>query len=396
MKKRVNLVTVAVLMVLMAVVTYIVTYYYVQESLNQKLDMFSEQQRDISVFLEARDRILGSYVGPINEEALAEGAIKGMVDSLGDQWSAYMNTDNFTAYNSQKKNQYVGIGVTVELSTRKEGLLVSEVVPGSPAEEAGISVGDVITKVDGEEVPVIGEHVASERILGEEYTLVSITFLSGEEEITSDIMRRTINKEIVTSRIIGTAGYVRVANFNSRVDEDFIAAVGELTNAGVESLVIDMRSNPGGSLDVLHRMLDYLLPEGLIITLRYRNGVTDIRESDANCIELPMVVLVNDSSYSAAEFFAACLREYDWADIVGEKTSGKGYAQETFAMTDGSGLLLSTSEYFPPSGISLAGVGLTPDYEIPLSASEKAMLFTLEPEHDKQLQKALQILGVVS
>jgi carboxyl-terminal processing protease len=150
-----------------------------------------------------------------------------------------------------------------------------------------------------------------------------------------------------------------------------------------------VRDNPGGKLNVLERILDYLLPEGDLITLRYKDGSEDRRTSGPECIRLPMAVLINGESVSAAEFFAACLREYDWAVIIGEKTGGKGYAQEHFRLPDGSGLYLSTSEYFTSKGASLAGVGLMPDTEIILSAAERRHIGSMNPDLDPHLARAL-------
>jgi carboxyl-terminal processing protease len=160
----------------------------------------------------------------------------------------------------------------------------------------------------------------------------------------------------------------------------------------VTGLIFDVRNNPGGKLSVLVRILDYLLPEGDLITLRYKDGTEDVWTSGPECIELPMAVLINGDSYSAAEFFAACLREYDWAALVGEKTSGKGCAQGTCRLSDGSGFNLSTSEYYTSKGLSLAHVGLTPDAEVILSGEEMNHINSMDPGLDRQLERALREL----
>ena len=397
MKKRFNLVTVAVLLALMCVLTYVFTYSYSFNAFQKAMDSSEEQQKKLMPVSDALANVEKHFVGEWTQKDLTDGAVRGMIANLGDRWSHYLTAEEYAAYAEGRENLHIGIGVTAAYDEETGGLLITEVYSGSPAEEAGIVPHDIIMKIDGTAVSEVGYYQAVELVRGEEGTFVGLNLLTADGgSRTAVVERRAIIHEIVTSKIYGTAGYIKVLNFDARVDSDFSEAVDRLLDAGVESLIFDMRDNPGGMLTVLVNMLDRLLPEGALITMRDKTGAETPYTSGPEFIDLPMTVLVNADSYSAAEFFAACLQEYGKAEIIGEKTVGKGYAQTTYVLSDGSALLLSSSEYFTPSGKSLAGVGLTPDYEIIFTDEEKLAAPTMTPEEDRQLQKALEVLGVVS
>ncbi|MDR0293409.1 MAG: S41 family peptidase [Oscillospiraceae bacterium] len=397
MKKRVNVITVAVLMALTGLVTFVITSYGVRFNLNQQLEIFSRQRQEWAPFYAALDDIQGRYIGDLNTDKLMQGAIDGMVRGIGDRWSHYFDPDAFRLHLESQGNQSIGIGVTVEPG--EGGIRIVEVIPGSPAAEAGLLKDDLITHVNGLSVAETGYDAAVDAVRGEEFTVVALTLersSEGEGSFTVDIMRRTVLREPVLSRVLetpdGRIGYIRITNFDDPVDSECIDKLNELLLDNVAGLIFDVRDNPGGKLPVLERILDYLLPAGDLITLRYKDGRIDVRVSGPECVELPIAVMIDRDSVSAAEFFAACLREYDWAVLVGEKTGGKGYAQEYFRLSDGSGLYLSTSEYFTSKGLSLAGAGLTPDVEAVLSEDERRHIGSGDPALDRQLAKALEIL----
>lgn len=403
MKKRFNLATVLVLMALMAVVTTVIVNSYVYKDMNNSLEIYSRQSEELRALLELKDDIESKYVGEYDMDVILQGAMTGMVENLGDVWSHYWTPEAFAAYNKARQNNEVSIGIDVTPDAENQGMQIVKINEGSSAGKAGLMIGDVITEVDGQPVADMTIETFAGMLYGEEYTAVTMTVWreSDDTKRTFQVLRETIAREVVSSKILGTVGYVRIENFDSRVDDDCIAAVNELIESNVKGLVFDVRNNPGGSLDVMHKILDYLLDDqgpagGTLITLRNKNDKEKVYYSDAACVRLPMAVLINGNSYSAAEFFAACLQEYEWAALVGEKTGGKGYAQEIFRLDDGSGLLLSTKEYYTPSGKSLAGVGVQPDIELVLTPEEEKQVGSLEPEQDKQLQKALQHLGAIS
>lgn len=311
-------------------------------------------------------------------------ALEGLVEGLGDRWSYYLDPESYQSTLESRANQYVGIGVTVTYD-REEGLLVQEVTEDGPAQQAGVKAGDVITHVDGTSVAGEARYMAVEQIAGEEGSQVELTLLGEDGESRTVICtRQTLKSESASGKLLeGSVGYVRLSNFYSGSAASLRQQVESLTVQGATSLVLDVRSNPGGYVAELIEMLDYLLPEGPVFVERPRWGFETVYESDASCVELPMVVLVDADSYSAAELFAAQLRESVQTPIVGEITSGKGYSQLTFPLANGGGLGLSVAAYCTGSGHSLIGEGITPDVELALDTSDGT---------DNQLQAALDLL----
>lgn len=311
-------------------------------------------------------------------------ALAGLVEGLGDRWSYYLDPESYRSTLESRANNYVGVGVTVSYE-REEGLLVQSVTQDGPAQQAGVKAGDVITHVDGTSVAGEARYMAAEKIAGEEGSQVELTLLGADGSTrTVTCTRQTLKSESATSKMLeGSVGYVRLSDFYSGSADSLQKQVESLMDQGATSLVLDVRSNPGGYVAELIDMLDYLLPEGPVFVERPRWGVETVYESDASYVDLPMVVLVDADSYSAAELFAAQLRESAQVPIVGEVTSGKGYSQLTFPLANGGGLGLSVAAYCTGSGHSLIGEGITPDVELSLDTSDGT---------DNQLQAALDLL----
>lgn len=323
------------------------------------------------------------FVGEYDETEVVDAALEGMVEGLGDRWSYYLTAEDYAAQNQRRTNRYVGIGVTVDYS-REDGLLIQEVTPGGPAEEAGLAAGETILSADGTSLAGEARYDGASLIQGEEGTTVTLEILGLDGAVrTVEVQRAEMENDPVESRMLeGDVGYVRLSNFYDRSAERLEEAVTELQAQGARALVFDMRSNGGGYLSELTDMLDFLLPEGPIFITRDRAGNEEVTQSDASCVDLPMAVLVNADTYSAAEFFAAELQEEGAAVIVGEPTSGKGYSQQTFALPHGGAMAISTAAYFTGNGTSLIGTGLTLDREVYLTG-----------EGDAQLEAALELLN---
>ena len=323
------------------------------------------------------------FVGEYDETEVVDAALEGMVEGLGDRWSYYLTAEDYAAQNQRRTNRYVGIGVTVDYS-REDGLLIQEVTPGGPAEEAGLAAGETILSADGTSLAGEARYDGASLIQGEEGTTVTLEILGLDGAVrTVEVQRAEMENDPVESRMLeGDVGYVRLSNFYDRSAERLEEAVTELQAQGARALVFDMRSNGGGYLSELTDMLDFLLPEGPIFITRDRAGNEEVTQSDASCVDLPMAVLVNADTYSAAEFFAAELQEEGAAVIVGEPTSGKGYSQQTFALPHGGAMAISTAAYFTGNGTSLIGTGLTLDREVYLTG-----------EGDAQLEAALELLS---
>jgi len=331
------------------------------------------------------------YVGELDEEAVADYAAVGYVAGLGDQWSSYIPADQYEQYRMNSEGQGCGIGVSV-IST-EDSIRVNLVYDDSPAAQAGIEKGDYIVGAAGLTVEEDGADAVIDAIRGDEGTEVTV---SVRKDGTDAVQELTMQRAVVTQKMAwgqmldGNVGYIRIENFHVGAAEQFNQTLDGLIADGAQSLVIDVRHNGGGRVKEMSEALDPLLPEGTIMTLRTRDGHETVYSSDAEQLELPIAVLIDDQSISAAEFFAAALQEYDCATLVGTHTTGKGRAQQTFELSDGSAVNLSVEEYFTPNGNSLADVGIAPDIEVTLTEEQQADFYFLAPEDDPQLQKAVE------
>ncbi len=335
------------------------------------------------------------FVGEHDIQTATDQALDSLITGLGDRWSYYMDADSYQQQIQRRSNSYVGIGVIV--TYLEEGVLhIEAVTAGGPAEAAGLQAGEDITAVDGTVLTAENISEATALIQGEEGTQVTLTVRGTdgtEREVT--VTRSQIDESPAEGELLSDGtGLVTIRNFNSRCAEDAIAAVDSLVEQGTQRLVFDVRNNGGGYVSELTDLLDHLLPEGTIFRQRSNFGWETTVTSDAQCVELPMAVLVNGNTYSAAEFFAAQLQEMDWGVIVGEPTFGKGFSQQTFPLASGGAVNLSTARYFTGEGVSLIGTGLTLDQEVALTEEQAAALSagTLDPSEDPQLQAAIELL----
>lgn len=347
--------------------------------------------------LEAWSIVNTRFVGDYDKAETVDAALEGMIEGLGDRWSYYLDAESLASQNQRRNNRYVGIGVTVDY-TDQRGLLILTVKKDGPAYRAGLLPSEVITVVDGFSLAGEAQQEGSERIQGEEGTVVTLTVLDQAGEARQvEITRASIENDSVTSYTLleNGVGYVDLANFYSGSGSQLIAAVDELVEQGATAFVFDMRNNGGGYVHELTAMLDHLLPEGPIFRSKTKTGKEEVTQSDASCVDLPMAILVNGNTYSAAEFFAAQLKETAGSVIVGEPTFGKGFSQQTLNLVNGGALNISTGKYFTGGGVSLIGTGLDLDAEVTLSQEEAWALYSgdLPLEEDPQLQKALELLG---
>ncbi len=344
---------------------------------------------------EVRQVIDTCFIGETDEQTMLDAASAALVTATGDRWSYYIPKADMQAHQESLDNAYVGVGITVQMREDDLGLDVIAVTAGGPAQEAGMLSGDIVYAVAGTKVAEIGLEEAKNRIRGEAGTTVEITVRRGEQEMTFTVERRPIEVIVASGKLLDDGiGLVSIVNFNTGAKDKTVAVIEDLRRQGAKAIVFDVRFNPGGYRHELVALLDYLLPEGLLFRSEYYTGEVSEDRSDAKFLDMPMAVLVNGDSYSAAEFFAAALREYDAAIVVGSQTCGKGYFQQTLELSDGSALNLSTGRYFTPKGISLAGVGLTPD--IPVDVDEQTYMNLyyglVQPRDDAQLQAAIQAL----
>lgn len=346
--------------------------------------------------LEAADLIEASFIGDSDREAMTDAAISAMVESLGDRWSYYLTAEQMEQYRAYESNQYKGLGLVVK-SGEDGGVVIHAVYPVSPAGEAGILPGSRIIRVAMVDTRSATLNEALELVRnGIEAGRVELSLQEPDGEMRDvTLIPGYVDTDPVSWAMLPDGlGYIRIENFEDRSGDLAISAAEELCSQGAQGLVFDVRGNPGGQLQQLLKLLDRLLPKGALFISKDIQGKVETEYSDDDCLSVPMAVLVNSDSYSAAEFFAAALQEYEWATVVGEQTTGKGYAQVTLMLSDGSAIHISTVEYFTPQGKNLDGTGLTPDLEVDLDEEQRQELAygTLTPEKDAQLQAARNVL----
>ena len=329
------------------------------------------------------------FIGDSDSTAMQDAAAEAMIASLGDRWSYYISAQEYADHLDRQSNSYVGIGVTIQGRQDKRGFDIVAVTSGGPAEEAGIRAGDILTHADG---TFLGELTTAEVrgfVMGEKNTKVTLTLLRDEETMELVVTRKVVHSKAADGQMLTEKiGYVVISNFHSGAGAETIAQVEKLLDEGAEKIIFDVRNNPGGYVHEMVEALDYLLPEGpLFCSVKY-NGNEDVESSDAECLKIPMAVLINGNTYSAAEFFAAALVEYDWAVSVGEPTTGKGYYQTTIELGDGSAVQLSTGAYTTPKGVNLTEAGgLQPQVAVMPGQTAESL------QEDPQIAAAMEILG---
>lgn len=384
MRKFQKIMSYVVVAMLASIVTLALNHTPAQPQTQSKLDQLE-------------NLILEKFIGEADKTAMEDAAAQAMIEALGDRWSYYIPADQYGDYLDQAANSYVGIGVTIQVMEDESGFLVTKVNQGGPADQAGLLPGDLFVAVDGTDVRGWVINDASALVKGEENTNVAITVVREGEELTFTVTRMRVETPVATANMLGdNVGLVTIVNFDDRCAEETIAAMESLLAQGAEKLIFDVRNNPGGYVHELCKVLDYILPKGDLFRSVNYAGKEQLETSDAKCIEgIPMAVLINGESYSAAEFFAAALREYDYAVIVGEPTTGKGYFQQTTRLNDGSAVGLSMGKYFTPKGVSLAEVGgLTPDVVVEVEEEIFWDIYAgiLDPMEDPQILAAIEVL----
>ena len=335
------------------------------------------------------------YVEDVDLEQLRDAAAEGIVEALGDRWSYYISAQDMAAHTEYVNNAYVGVGMSVMSSAENPEITVYSVTPGGSAEAAGVLVGDVLYKVEDTLCSELDVQQIREMVRGEEGTTVRLTVLREGKELEFTLERKLVETPVATYEMLrDNVGLITIENFDARCAEETISAIETLLEQGATALIFDVRNNGGGYKDQMVQILDYLLPEGkLFVGVNYK-GETNIDYSDASYLNVPMAVLVNGNSYSAAELFAAALDEYDAAVVVGEQTSGKGYYQVTYALCDGSAVALSTGKYCTPNGVSLEGVGITPEIAVEVDEETAAAIYygQISAAEDPQIQAAVDAL----
>ena len=361
------------------VVTAVLTYVAAIGGFGSK-----QYLEDARRYVEIEKIIDQNYIGDADYNELYNAAAAAMVKSIGDKWSYFMSAEEYEAYKLSSSNEYSGIGLSVKLNDSGE-FEVFSVEESSPAASAGIAVGDLITAIDGEAVSDKTLEDVSLLIRSKVNKDFPITIERGGDTKTVTVACEIIYKNPVSSRLLdGNIGYIKISNFEAGASENTKKAIEQLIQTGATSFIFDVRNNPGGLLTELVDLLDYILPEGDLFISVDKEGHETVQTSDKVSLKNKMIVLVNGNSYSAAEFFAAALQEYNWATVVGEQTTGKARSQITLELSDGSAVHISTHKYLTPNRVDLAETGgVTPDVAV-AQADEQT---------DTQLETAINALG---
>ena len=320
---------------------------------------------DAKAYVEIEKIINENYIGSVDDDTLFNAAASAMVRSIDDKWSYYMSPEEYAAYKLTSSNEYAGIGISVKQNDSGDFEIFS-VDSGTPAEAAGLTAGQLIVSVDGQPVADMTLSEMQELIrskLNKDFPMVVSDKKGNEVSVT--VACEIIYKDPVSSRMLdGNIGYIKIANFEAGSSEGTINAIERLVAEGATSFIFDVRNNSGGLLSELVSLLDYLLPDGDLFISVDKQGNETVKTSDKICLSSKMAVLVNANTYSAAEFFAAALQEYDWATIVGEHTTGKARSQITLELSNGGAVHISTHKYLTPDRVDLSEVGgIKPDIE---------------------------------
>ena len=397
-EKNQRIYKVVMLVILTVLITAIITTVAVYNALsntNVKYITTSGDNSKISKTLQYyKSFIQEKYFGEMDEDKMLESAIKGYVEGLGDEYSEYITKEEMEDYMADATGKYVGIGVYISNNTKTNQIVVLAPMEGSPAEKAGIKSGDVISKVDGIEYK--GEELseASSKMKGEEGTKVKIEITRDEQKIELEVERKTIKVNHVEGKVLdNNIGYIQISTFDDGCYEEFKEKYNELSSKNIKSLIIDLRNNGGGIVDESINIADMMVDKDktLLITAA-KGGKEEITKSKTQkVIDMPIVFLVNEHTASASEILTVAVKEnLENVKVVGTKTYGKGVIQSIFTLSDGSGIKLTTNEYYTPNHNTINKVGITPDYEIEFPSGES--IYSIDEEKDPQLQKAIELL----
>lgn len=379
------------LIAITATITYFVT---VNITINQYLNKANSAYMTAKMSL-VKTKLENTYIRDLNDEDMIEGAIKGYVSGVGDKYTQYLTKEDMDALLESTTGNYVGIGVYMLTSSEVNGVVIVGVMEDSPAEQAGIEIGDIITKVD--DVSYIGKKSedVSNAIKGQEGTNVKITVKRDNEEKEFNITRKSIKVKTVGSEMLdNNIGYIRISSFDIGTASEFKEHYNKLKDQNIKGLILDLRNNGGGVVGEALSIADTMVEKGrtLLITTD-KDGKEKIDKASENpIIGVPVIILVNDTTASSSEILAATLRDNCRYTIIGTKTYGKGVIQSIYTFKDGTGLKVTTNEYFSPEHNIINEVGIEPDIKIELDSEWKG--YSVVPfENDKQLQKAIEQLN---
>lgn len=382
MNKKISLGLALSLIAIASAITFILTSFFSLQSFNEKVVDVNEKAKKYSMLQTLDSYVRQHYYGDINEEQLSDGILKGYVNGLDDKYSRYLTPEEYQEEISSSSGELVGLGLT--LTEDESGYIrIAEILQDSPVADSGLVAGDIITYVDGNDVLAAGFDKSVEAMKGQEGSEITITVR--RDGIDRDLVftRRSMEVTTVTGEMLsGYIGYIKITGFKKNTPDQFISTLERLTSNGAKAFVFDVRDNGGGLVTALEECVDPLLPEGVVATAEYRDGRSEtLVYSDDSELDVPMIVLVNGETASAGELFAASLKDFGKAELVGEQTYGKGVMQVTTEFEDGSAVVLTVAEYKTAFSECYNGVGITPDYVVEMDEDSSN-----DPQYDKALE----------
>ena len=376
----------------LAIVVILVLVLVVHALFNGIGWVFTDDVESKANFIEALIHEL--YYKDVDDETMKEGIYAGIVDSIGDPYSRYYSAKEYDEAVIDTTGIYGGIGASLQKDQEPGEVVVVNIYDGVPADKAGLKEGDILVSADGQRGVDMDLEEYVRLIRGEAGTTVEIVYRRDDKENTVTITRDRISIPTVDHRMLdGNVGYIRISEFNSPTADEFREALYDLQAQGMTSVIFDLRSNPGGLVDVVSDVLDEILPEGTVVYMESKNGDRSTYRSDAKKhLDIPIAVLVDGYSASASEIFAGAIRDFKYGTLIGTQTYGKGVVQSTLPLSDGSAVKITIAQYFTPSGECIEGVGIKPDIELEYEYTGDEEADEYDYSADNQVQKAIEIL----
>ena len=391
MNKKISLGIAISLVAIGCAITFVLTWTVSLNIYNSKLGTSEKYEGVYAKLREIDTTVRQNYIGTVSDDSLENATINGYIAGIGDKYASYIAPSAY--YELQQTQSGVILGAGFEAEEDTSGYLrITSVYKGSSAELNGVLSGDIITAIDGKSLLSMQQGQAMERLSGEVGTRLALQLLRDGESISVNLVRQQLEIESVSTRILdNNIGYIQITSFNAKTAEQFANAMTTMNGVGAKALIIDVRQNPGGIVSALKPILNQFVPSAIAATVEYSDGSrkTLIETDSTTSVELPMAVLVDGGTVSAAELFAAVLRDECGALIVGSQTFGKGVMQNTYEFSDGSALTLSVGKIYTKSG-TWNETGIKPDYSVELAGG--AIPGNISDDADSQLQKAIEVL----
>ena len=379
----------------MGIVTGIVVVFLLNSALTV-YNIHARSEMDYARKVEALYNVLDkNYVGEYDKSELLDHMYAGLIAGLGDPYTVYMNEKELQSFFENTEGAYAGIGIIIINDREANKIVVGATFEDSPGEKAGMLPGDEIIKVNNVEVDGSDFELVPKMTKGVSGTNVSVSVYRPSEDKIYDLelTRERIVMNTVSHRMLeDSIGYLRISQFDRVTYDQFLNAYNELNELGMQGLILDLRNNPGGLMDVVVKITDMLVPEGYITYTEDKNGKREFHYSDANQIEIPLVVLVNGNSASASEVLSGAVKDYGVGTLVGTQTYGKGLVQNISMLSDGSGVKVTIAKYYTPSGVCIDGIGIAPDYIVEMSEEKSYSISSLELDEDEQLLRAIEVI----